>query len=64
MLQVWISPQETDQPEGGVLIVVSAGVSGGAKRGPPFIYYLRPESIEESLYSAPKSGLDRLMGCD
>ena len=33
MLQVWISPQETDQPEGGVLIVVSAGYSGGAQRG-------------------------------
>ena len=27
-------------------------------------YYLRTLSIEESLYSAPKSGLDRLLGCD
>ena len=27
-------------------------------------YYLRSKSIEESLYSAPKSGLDRLLGCD
>ena len=27
-------------------------------------YYLRSISIGESLYSAPKSGLDRLLGCD
>ena len=27
-------------------------------------YYLRSKSIGESLYSAPKSGLDRLLGCD
>ena len=28
------------------------------------IYYLRSKSIGESRYSAPKSGLDRLLGCD
>ena len=27
-------------------------------------YYLRTESIGQSLYSAPKSGLDRLLGCN
>ena len=27
-------------------------------------YYLRSISTGESLYSAPKSGLDRLLGCD
>ena len=27
-------------------------------------YYLRSKSIEESLYSAPRSELDRLLGCD
>ena len=29
-----------------------------------FLYYLRSISIGQSLYSAPKSGLDRLLGCD
>ena len=38
---------------------------GHFRTGPRMIYYyLRSISIEQSLYSAPRSELDRLLGCD
>ena len=47
--------------------VAAAGVGPPQKNKKKWIcalYYLRSISIGESLYSAPKSGLDRLLGCD